>query len=180
MVLGDNIKCLHKLIKYKSYAGSLLKFSFTNVNFFVSKSHLIPEKLLDQTKYLGFLRFLSKKSIPLFIKSMLCFKNSEFNLLKKSKDYQDPREEDTESKYPEIVKNIALIYNTLGQKDKALDAIKSAREANPDDVGLIITTANIYFELGDKEAFKSSMSEAIENLNGTNDMRGHNSRNRID
>ena len=87
---------------------------------------------------------------------------SEFNLLKKTKDYQDPREEDTESKYPEIVKNIALIYNTLGQKDKALDAIKSAREANPDDVGLIITTANIYFELGDKEAFKSSMSEAIE------------------
>tara|TARA_B100000959_G_scaffold48054_1_gene49339 strand:+ start:12487 stop:13728 length:1242 start_codon:yes stop_codon:yes gene_type:complete len=87
---------------------------------------------------------------------------SEFNLLKKSKDYQDPREEDTESKYPEIVKNIALIYNTLGQKDKALDAIKSARQSNPDDVGLIITTANIYFELGDKEAFKLSMSEAIE------------------
>ena len=87
---------------------------------------------------------------------------SEFNLLKKAKDYQDPKEEDTESKYPEIVKNIALIYNRLGQKDKALDAIKSAREANPDDVGLIITTANIYFELGDKEAFKLSMSEAIE------------------
>ena len=87
---------------------------------------------------------------------------SEFNLLKKAKDYQDPREEDTESKYPEIVKNMALIYNTLGQKDKALDAIKSAREANPDDVGLIITTANIYFELGDKEAFKLAMSEAIE------------------
>ena len=87
---------------------------------------------------------------------------SEFNLLKKSKDYQDPREEDTESKYPEIVKNIALIYNTLGQKDKALGAIKSARQSNPDDVGLIITTANIYFELGDKEAFKLSMSEAIE------------------
>ena len=87
---------------------------------------------------------------------------SEFNLLKKTKDYQDPREEDTESKYPEIVKNIALIYNRLGQKDKALDAIKSARQANPDDVGLIITTANIYFELGDKEGFKSAMSEAIE------------------
>ena len=87
---------------------------------------------------------------------------SEFNLLKKTKDYQDPREENTESKYPEIVKNIALIYNRLGQKDKALDAIKSARQANPDDVGLIITTANIYFELGDKEGFKSAMSEAIE------------------
>lgn len=87
---------------------------------------------------------------------------SEFNLLKKTKDYQDPREENTESKYPEIVKNIALIYNSLGEKDKALDAIKSARQANPDDVGLIITTANIYFELGDKVGFKSAMSEAIE------------------
>ena len=87
---------------------------------------------------------------------------SEFNLLKRSNDYSDPREENTESKYPEIIKNMALIYNTLGDKDKALDAIKTAREANPDDVGLIITTANIYFELGDKEAFRSSMSEAIE------------------
>ena len=87
---------------------------------------------------------------------------SEFNLLKKSNDYSDPREEDTESRYPEIVKNIALIYNSLGEKDKALNAIQAAREANPDDVGLIITTANIYFELGDKEAFRSSMSEAIE------------------
>ena len=87
---------------------------------------------------------------------------SEFNLLKRTSDYSDPREEETESKYPEIVKNVALIYNTLGQKDKALNAIKTAREANPDDVGLIITTANIYFELGDKEAFRSSMSEAIE------------------
>ena len=87
---------------------------------------------------------------------------SEFNLLKRTNDYSDPREEKTESKYPEIVKNVALIYNTLGEKDKALNAIKTAREANPDDVGLIITTANIYFELGDKEAFRSSMSEAIE------------------
>lgn len=87
---------------------------------------------------------------------------SEFNLLKRTNDYSDPREEETESKYPEIVKNVALIYNTLGEKDKALNAIKTAREANPDDVGLIITTANIYFELGDKEAFRSSMSEAIE------------------
>ena len=87
---------------------------------------------------------------------------SEFNLLKRSNDYSDPREENTESKYPEIIKNMALIYNTLGEKDKALDAIRTAREANPEDVGLIITTANIYFELGDKEAFRSSMSEAIE------------------
>ena len=87
---------------------------------------------------------------------------TEFKLLQKSKDYSNPREEETESKFPEIVKNIALIYKELGQNDKALAAIEAARSSNPDDVGLIITAANIYFELDNKEAFKLAMSEAIE------------------
>ena len=87
---------------------------------------------------------------------------SQYKLLQKSKDYSDPREEETESKFPEIVKNIALIYKQLGQNDKALAAIEAARLSNPDDVGLIITAANIYFELGNKEAFRIAMSEAIQ------------------
>jgi tetratricopeptide (TPR) repeat protein len=86
----------------------------------------------------------------------------QFKLLQKSKDYSDAREEVTDSKFPEIVKNIALIYKELGQNDKALAAIEAARSSNPDDVGLIITAANIYFELGNKEAFKVAMSEAVE------------------
>ncbi len=86
---------------------------------------------------------------------------SQYKLLQKSKDYSNPREEETESKFPEIVKNIALIYKQLGQNDKALAAIEAARLSNPDDVGLIITAANIYFELGNKEAFRIAMSEAI-------------------
>ncbi len=87
---------------------------------------------------------------------------AEFNILKKSKDYENPREEETESRFPEIVKNIALIYKELGQNDRALAAIETARASNPDDVSLIITAANIYYELDDKEAFKLAMSEAIE------------------
>ena len=87
---------------------------------------------------------------------------SQYKLLQKSKDYSDPREEETESKFPEIVKNIALIYKQLGQNDKAIAAIEAARISNPDDVGLIITAANIYFELGNKEAFRVAMSEAIQ------------------
>ncbi len=46
--------------------------------------------------------------------------NTEYTIFLKSKDYTNHREEDTPSKYPEIVKNIALIYNTLGQKEKRL------------------------------------------------------------
>ena len=87
---------------------------------------------------------------------------TEFNLLQKSKDYDNPREELTESVIPEIVKNIALIYKELGDNEKALEAIETARNSNPDDVALITTAANIYYELGDKENFKKSMALAIE------------------
>ena len=86
---------------------------------------------------------------------------SEYSIYQKSKDYTNFRTEDTESKFPEIVKNIALIYNQLGQKEKAIAAVKDARAENPNDLGLILTEANIYIELGEKEKFKVLMGEAI-------------------
>jgi len=86
---------------------------------------------------------------------------SEYNIFQKSKDYTNFRTQDTDSKFPEIVKNIALIYNELGQKDKAIAAVKNARAESPNDLGLILTEANIYIELGEKEKFKELMGEAI-------------------
>ncbi|MDB2702314.1 tetratricopeptide repeat protein [Flavobacteriaceae bacterium] len=88
--------------------------------------------------------------------------NAEYTIFLKSKDYTNHREEDTSSKYPEIVKNIALIYNDLGQKEKAISAVKDAREANPGDVGLILTEANIYIELDEKERYQELIVEALE------------------
>ena len=68
---------------------------------------------------------------------------SEYNIYKKTKEYSDFREEKTESRYPEIIKNIALIYAQLGQNDKAMDAVKLARQSvqgfKPNS-----TEANIY------------------------------------
>jgi len=86
---------------------------------------------------------------------------SEYNLYKKSKSYENHREEDTPSKFPEIVKNIALIHAQLGDDDKAMAAVQEARLSNPSDLNLILTEANIYIELGEKEKFQSLMSEAI-------------------
>ena len=86
---------------------------------------------------------------------------SEYNLYKKSKSYENYREEDTPSKFPEIVKNIALIHAQLGDNDKAMAAVQEARLSNPSDLNLILTEANIYIELGEKEKFQSLMSEAI-------------------
>ena len=86
---------------------------------------------------------------------------SEYDLYKKTKQYKNFREEQTESKFPEIVKNIALIYAQKGDNEKAFNAIKMARQENPSDINLILTEANIYIELDEKEKFGQLMSEAI-------------------
>lgn len=87
---------------------------------------------------------------------------TEFSIYEKSKDFANLRTEDTDSKYPEIVKNIALIYSQLGQKDKAIAAVKDAREANPGDISLILTEANFYIEMGEKERYQTLIIEALE------------------
>ena len=86
---------------------------------------------------------------------------SEYNLYKKSKSYENHREEDTPSKFPEIVKNIALIHAQRGDNEKAMTAVQEARLTNPTDLNLILTEANIYIELGEKEKFQILMNEAI-------------------
>jgi len=87
---------------------------------------------------------------------------NQYKFYQKSDEYSDFREEETISKYPEIVKNIALIYAKQGKTDEALQAVKEARVENPDDVNLILTAAEIYIELGEKEKFKELISQAIE------------------
>ena len=83
-------------------------------------------------------------------------------LFQKLKAYSSFRTEMTESKLPEIVKNIALIYVQQKQNDLAIGAIKEARAANPLDIGLILTEADLYIQLGDKQKFTDLMKEAIE------------------
>ena len=87
---------------------------------------------------------------------------TQYKFFQKSDEYSDFRKEETPSKYPEIVKNIALIYAKQGKTDKALEAVKEARLANPDDLNLILTAAEIYIKLGEKEKFKELISQAIE------------------
>lgn len=83
------------------------------------------------------------------------------DLYVKAGSHSNPGERKTDSKKAEIVKNIALIYISQGKKDEALAAIKDAREANPENVDLIISEANIQLELGNNDKFKSLMEEAV-------------------
>ena len=71
-----------------------------------------------------------------------------------------PKEQKSDSKYGEIIKNIALIYMNDGENEKAIAAMKEAREANPDDLSLLLSEANIQLKMGNKEEFKKLMEVA--------------------
>ena len=87
---------------------------------------------------------------------------TEYNLFKKSKDYKNQRIADTESRLPEIVKNIALIYVQKGEVDLAISAIKEARAVNPNDINLLLSEADLYIKLGDRDKFAELMKLAVE------------------
>ena len=84
-----------------------------------------------------------------------------FAIYKKSKEFTNLREELSDSKLPEIVKNIALIYVQKGDNEAAMQAVKDARSISPKDVGLILTEADLYNKIGDEARFASLMEEAI-------------------
>ncbi|MEC3965819.1 tetratricopeptide repeat protein [Flagellimonas halotolerans] len=82
------------------------------------------------------------------------------DLYVKAGTHKDPKEEVSPSKKPEIVKNIALIYQQMGENEKAIEAYADARAENPDDVNLVLGEANLYYAIGDKEKFKELMGQA--------------------
>lgn len=82
------------------------------------------------------------------------------DLYVKAGTHKDPKEEKSPSKKAEIVKNIALINQQLGDNDKALAAYADARAVDPNDVNLVLGEANLYYAMGDKEKFKELMAQA--------------------
>jgi tetratricopeptide (TPR) repeat protein len=75
--------------------------------------------------------------------------------------YKDPVQEQTDSKVGDITKNIAYILKEQGKTDEALAAVKKARGMFPDDLNLILTEADIYYQLGDTEKFGELMQQAV-------------------
>lgn len=75
--------------------------------------------------------------------------------------YKDPVEEKTASKIGDITKNLAYILKEQGKTDEALKAIEKARTMFPDDLNLILTEADIYYQLGDTQKFGELMERAV-------------------
>lgn len=82
--------------------------------------------------------------------------------VKVAKSHVEPKDEKSTSKTAEIVKNIALIYVNQGENEKALGAMADAREENPDDLGLLLSEANVHLKMGNRDKFRALMEEATE------------------
>ena len=98
---------------------------------------------------------------------------TEYKIYQSSKEYMNPRIGQTQSRYPEIVKNIALIYVKKGEDELAIEAINEARSIQPDDLYLILNEADLYIRLSNNASddnlrsqyrlkFKEIMTLAVE------------------
>lgn len=80
----------------------------------------------------------------------------------KSNKYEKPRSAKSESKFAEIVKNIALIYVFQNKNELALAAIEEAKAEVPDDYNLVLSEGNIYLELGNREKAFELFKKALD------------------
>jgi tetratricopeptide (TPR) repeat protein len=79
----------------------------------------------------------------------------------KAGTHVNPREEKQPSVRPDIVKNIALIYNQKGESAKAKQFFANARKENPNDASLIVEEANLAYKSGNMEEYKKLIGEAL-------------------
>lgn len=66
-----------------------------------------------------------------------------------------------ESKRPEIIKNLALVYYQQGKLDKAEQAIVEARQSNPDDLNLLLTHMDLYLKSNNMGKYEELAKEAL-------------------
>lgn len=83
------------------------------------------------------------------------------DVLVKQGTHTDPKLVKEESKRPEIVKNLALIYYQEGQYDQAEKAIIEARKANPDDTNLMLTQMDLYLKSNNMGKYEEIAKEAL-------------------
>ena len=78
----------------------------------------------------------------------------------KAGTHTNPSEGFTDSKFPEIIKNIAIIYVQNGEYEKALNALDVAIAENPESSSLYIAAANVYLKMENTVKFKESLEMA--------------------
>ncbi len=75
--------------------------------------------------------------------------------------YTNPEERMSESVQADILEKVTRLYIELGQNDEALALMKKAREANPDDIGLLQAEGSLALKMGDMAKYSQIMEEVI-------------------
>lgn len=78
-----------------------------------------------------------------------------------SQKYTNPDDRMTEPVRADILQKVTLIYISEGENEKAMQLMKDARAANPDDVNLIRSEADLAYKMGDMEKYNTLMEEVI-------------------
>jgi tetratricopeptide (TPR) repeat protein len=76
--------------------------------------------------------------------------------------YMDPVDELTPSKTGDIIKNVAYILKSQGKTEEAIKAVEAARALYPNDINLILTQADIYFQLKEMKKYGELIQIAIQ------------------
>ncbi len=76
--------------------------------------------------------------------------------------YTNSADRQTESVKGDILQKITLIYLNKGENEKALEIIGEARAANPNDVNLIRSEADLAYKMGDVEKYNSLMEQVVQ------------------
>jgi len=87
---------------------------------------------------------------------------NEMDLMVKSGKYENPKIKKTDSKQATIIKSIAYLLKSQGKVEEAILAVQEARAANPKDLNLLLTEADLYVKLGKMDEFAKMMKKAIE------------------
>jgi tetratricopeptide (TPR) repeat protein len=92
------------------------------------------------------------------------------DLMVKGGTHTKPRDGKSESKKGEIIRFIALIYNQNGDTEKAKDAFKEARKANPKDQDLYLSELKLYKDAKDLENYEKLANESLQALPDNEDI----------
>ena len=79
----------------------------------------------------------------------------------KTGEFENPSKKKTPPLTGEIAKNITLIYIQEDQPDKALEAIKKAKEENPEDISLLQAEADLYYRIGKIDKYDEVMKQVV-------------------
>jgi len=156
----DKLITLEKSGK-KNYTNDVNEMKSGMINNFLTKANADLEKKNHAASSKGFER--AYRLSPQDTQEEEVFPNKAMrDISVKAGTHIKPGVKRTEPRSAEIIKNIALIYISKGENDKAVTAIEKARAMNPDDLNLILSEANVRYKMGDVASYKSLISKAIE------------------